>query len=189
MGIWDKIVEHAATERGVIWQAPAAVAACVFVISALIAFGIWYALDWRYSGIVASKDGTITNKDSMISFLQTKIDSLQKELAITANPTAATLPAHITELKSRQVPLQPSAPLFCGSDWRFQSIVASHQKFRKADGESDDHGTLINAFAQTLARTPWLAHAARLFSISHRNALGLRRTRLAICDSFSCYSS
>ncbi|MGH6936759.1 MAG: hypothetical protein ACRED2_11365, partial [Methylocella sp.] len=85
----DKIVEYAVKESGVIKHAPAAIVACVFVISSVISWGVWVVLEWRYSGIIASRDGTITTKDSTISFLQTEVDSLQKELARTAYPTPA----------------------------------------------------------------------------------------------------
>jgi hypothetical protein len=102
----EKVAEHALTEHGAIRQAPFTFAACVFVLGLII----WSVLDWRDSGIIASRDATIMTKDSTISLLKTQVDSLHNELAMMSN--LVTPPGHVTELRSRPVP--SLHPLVCG---------------------------------------------------------------------------
>jgi hypothetical protein len=63
MGLWHKFVDHAVSEITVVKKAPLSFGAALVVGWALVAVAIWFALDWRYSGIIA-------NKDSLIATLQ-----------------------------------------------------------------------------------------------------------------------
>ena len=64
----DKLIEYVSREMRVIGHAPVAFFAAVLVLAG----GIWSALDWRYSGVIA-------NRDAEISSLRTQRDEYKEK--------------------------------------------------------------------------------------------------------------
>ena len=76
MSVTQKIKDYLSGEGQTIRSAPisyiAAVAGAVIVI--------WFAMDWRYGGIIANRDGIIANRDSTIGNKESEISLLTKQL-------------------------------------------------------------------------------------------------------------
>jgi hypothetical protein len=76
-----------------------------FIIIAVLIFGaIWWLMDWRYGGIITSRDGIIANKDSEITLMRGQRDDYKEKLS-GATPEQAK--ARIDALESRLARLEP----------------------------------------------------------------------------------
>lgn len=74
----DKLIEYVLREMRVIGHAPVAFFAAVLVLAG----GIWSALDWRYSGVIA-------NRDAEISSLRTQRDEYKEAQRGDPRPSSA----------------------------------------------------------------------------------------------------
>jgi hypothetical protein len=99
----EQLVKHVVGEMGVIAHAP------VTIVAALLIMGgaIWWAMDWRYSGI-------IVNRDAEISSLRTQRDEYREKLS-GATPDQA---AHkIRDLNGQVEALQKKEAEIRAKEW------------------------------------------------------------------------
>jgi hypothetical protein len=100
----DQIIKYVLSEIRVISEAPVAFSACLLVLAGVI----WWAVNWRYSGVIDSKDGII---------------ALYKERLNGATPDQARakiegLEAQISALRSREW-----APLTASTSAAFKAAL------------------------------------------------------------------
>lgn len=72
----EAFIKYVLGEMRVIADAPLSFTVALLVIAGVI----WWAIDWRYSGILSNRDGVIQNRDSEIALLKSQRDDYKENL-------------------------------------------------------------------------------------------------------------
>jgi hypothetical protein len=144
----DQIIKYVLGEMRVIADAPV-----VFLAALLIAAGvIWWALDWRYGGIIANRDSDIATLKNRIEEYKNKAggaspDEVKRKLDDLAEMTNFTIGANWRNLTSKEtVDLQkyfsaitPKRIQIMYSNYRGKALARSFENILRAAGWTDIH--------------------------------------------------
>lgn len=74
--MFDIFIKHILGEFQTLRNAPASAVAIVFGVFAIV----WIAMDWRYAGIIANRDGIIASREAAITLIATQRDDYKDKL-------------------------------------------------------------------------------------------------------------
>jgi len=96
----ESIIKYVVGEMRVIATAPATFAIALLVLTA----AAWWLMDWKYSSVIAQRDGIIANKESEIVLYKGQRDDYKDKLS-GATPDQAK--ARIDSLEARLARVEP----------------------------------------------------------------------------------
>lgn len=74
--MFEIVIKYILGESRTIRNAPASVIAIALGVFAIV----WIAMDWRYAGVIANRDGVIANREAAINLIATQRDDYKDKL-------------------------------------------------------------------------------------------------------------
>ncbi|KQZ00682.1 hypothetical protein ASD45_07325 [Pseudolabrys sp. Root1462] len=144
----ETIIKHLIGELSIIAQAPVTFLAALLVAGAVI----WWAMDWRYSGIVANRDSEISSLKIQRDEYKDKAggaspDEMKKKLDDLAEMTKFTVgakwrsltPKETTALQQKFAAIPPKRIQVMYTNYRGKDLAQSFADILKASGWTDIH--------------------------------------------------
>jgi hypothetical protein len=112
--MFEIVIKYILGESRTLRNAPASAVAIILGVFAVV----WIAMDWRYAGIIANRDGIIASRDAAINLIATQRDDYKDKLG-GASPDQAksrmdalekanvSLSARLSEISKRVKPVYP----------------------------------------------------------------------------------